>query len=482
MVIYLNKGYNGKFIRGYKMANFRTNVNFDSNKSIRMHIVKLFFYIISIISVTMILLQRIGTKLFLKYKLDDLDNITRESLNQNIDSSLNYITILLIVVTIILIGTGLFIVWKIFGKSARLLNGLRMHIDYLSHGVYHYSIKEKYFKREDEIGAICRGIDTMQKFTVQMLNDMANCNDIMKDQSNNLTNISSGLNRTTNTISSSIKHIACGISGETNDIEIIVNGINEFNELLKDAVYDIENVSEMVKNIHKDATEGNGYMNDLIKALEGFNNNFLIFVNVLEAMSANIKKVNDISELINNVAQQTNLLALNAAIEAARAGEAGKGFTVVAEEIRKLSEKTKESSISINTLINNVLISSDNLKNKTSEMSTEIEKQKQSMSKSIKAYKYISESVSEVTPKIINLTKSSNKILISNDEIISRIQTLYSVNQEIFSTTEQISASAEDTSISSTNLLNCVNELKNITEINKDYINRFVLVGPKEEE
>lgn len=89
----------------------------------------------------------------------------------------------------------------------------------------------------------------------------------------------------------------------------------------------------------------------IIKSLENENRNNTVSINEL---ARKFSKVHEVVQLITSIASQTNLLALNAAIEAARAGEQGKGFTVVAGEIRKLAEMTKQSTKDISNLIGSI--------------------------------------------------------------------------------------------------------------------------------
>lgn len=99
------------------------------------------------------------------------------------------------------------------------------------------------------------------------------------------------------------------------------------------------------------ANKGKEQLNEQNKRMEYIQTNMETIITDTHELLDISNKINEIIDIVKSIAEQTNLLALNAAIESARAGEFGKGFSVVAGEIRKLSEQTKESIFNVTKLV-----------------------------------------------------------------------------------------------------------------------------------
>jgi methyl-accepting chemotaxis protein len=200
---------------------------------------------------------------------------------------------------------------------------------------------------------------------------------------------------------------------------------------------ELHQVTQSLKTVEKDVSH-------LSNLLQETAHNEIELADKLSQVSANTNEVKDVLTVINDIADQTNLLALNAAIEAARAGEHGRGFAVVADEVRKLAERTQKSLIEINATINVVTQAINDVSGEMNQNSDKIGKISEI---SIDVKSSVS-SVTDVLDQTIENTKNAVQDYIGTslkmDNIAKNIDSIHKLSTTNLQSVEELSQASEN--------------------------------------
>lgn len=164
---------------------------------------------------------------------------------------------------------------------------------------------------------------------------------------------------------------------------------------------------------------------------------------VVEKLMKTVQQITSFTDSIENITEQTNLLALNAAIEAARAGEAGLGFAVVAEEVRKLADQSRQSNLEITNLVESISEESKIALEVMEDLRQTSEEQTLSVEQTNQAFGDIADAIYAIVDKFRSVSESVNQMQEGKDEVIRSIEHISSVSQETAAASEEMSATTE---------------------------------------
>ena len=297
---------------------------------------------------------------------------------------------------------------------------------------------------KDEIGELYR---TFKNFLNHLKNMMASVGEAAQNvnkATNELTGATEQTAQGAQQASISTAQLAQGAQEISRNVEDGASNINKMNKIIQGVSEEAKIVAQLGNDTETNANTGAEHVNKAVSKINSIKQvagDISVNISELGQLSSEIEQIVD---LIKNIAGQTNLLALNAAIEAARAGEHGKGFAVVADEVKKLAGQSANATEKITAMIKEIQNKTQIAVTTMNKATNEVEEGVLVINDAGKALDNIIIQAKAANNKIQGISKEIDGVARNSEEIVQMIENISAITEETAASAEEISSITEE--------------------------------------